>query len=57
MGGATQYFQISPQASGLVGVLAAIDGPLKGKLYAVGDGDTRLGRCRVWRYTVTKWVE
>ena len=20
-------------------------------------GDTRLGRCKVWRYTVTKWVE
>jgi hypothetical protein len=19
--------------------------------------DTRLGRCKVWRYTVTKWTE
>ena len=44
IGGATQYFQVGQPAGDLVGVLVGIAGPLKGQLYAVGDGDTRLGR-------------
>jgi hypothetical protein len=44
LGGATQYFQVGQPASDLVGVLAAIAGPLKGQLFPVGDGDTRMGR-------------
>jgi hypothetical protein len=44
VGGATQYFQVGQPASDLVGVLVGIAGPLKGQLYSVGDGDTRLGR-------------
>jgi len=45
VGGATQYFQVPGAAAGdVVGVLVATAGPLKGQLYAVSDGDTRLGR-------------
>jgi hypothetical protein len=44
LGGATQYFQVSQPAGDLVGVLVGVSGPLKGQLYSVGDGDTRLGR-------------
>ena len=45
LGGATQYFQVPLAASrDLVGVLVGIDGPLKGQVYTVNDGDTRLGR-------------
>jgi hypothetical protein len=44
LGGATQYFQVGQPAGDLVGVLAGIAGPLKGQLFSVGDGDTRLGR-------------
>jgi predicted component of type VI protein secretion system len=44
LGGATQYFQMPAAAGDLVGVLAAIAGPLKGQVFTVSDGETRLGR-------------
>jgi len=42
--GATQYFSVAAPAGDLVGVLVAVAGPLKGQVYTVSDGDTRLGR-------------
>ncbi|MEM7413387.1 MAG: FHA domain-containing protein, partial [Myxococcota bacterium] len=45
LSGATQYFQVPQMGSqSLVGVLACLEGPLKGQLFSVNDGDTRLGR-------------
>jgi FHA domain-containing protein len=45
VGGATQYFQMPGAVAGdVVGVLVGTAGPLKGQVYAVSDGDTRLGR-------------
>jgi len=43
-GGATQYFQVPTAVGDLVGVLVATAGPLKGQVFTVSDGDTRLGR-------------
>jgi hypothetical protein len=44
LGGVTEYHQVARTAGDLVGVLVGVAGPLKGQLYPVGDGDTRLGR-------------
>lgn len=44
LGGATQYFQVAQAAQDLVGVLVGIAGPLKGQVFTVPDGDSRLGR-------------
>jgi hypothetical protein len=44
LGGATQYFQVTQAAQDLVGVLVGIAGPLKGQVFTVSDGDSRLGR-------------
>jgi hypothetical protein len=44
LAGATQYFSVAAPAGDLVGVLVAVAGPLKGQVYTVSDGDSRLGR-------------
>jgi FHA domain len=45
LGGATQYVSVLPTAAGeLVGLLVGIDGPLKGEVYKLRDGENTLGR-------------
>lgn len=45
LGGATQYVSVLPSVSGaLVGLLVGIDGPLKGEVYKLHDGENTLGR-------------
>lgn len=50
LGGATQYIRVGePEPMDLVAVLVGIQGPLKGQIYRVQDGETKLGRegCQV----------
>lgn len=45
LGGATQYIRVGePEPMDLVAVLVGIQGPLKGQIYRVQDGETKLGR-------------
>jgi Inner membrane component of T3SS, cytoplasmic domain len=48
--GATRYHYVGDGPKQIVGVLAAVDGPLAGKVFPVGAGETLLGRggrCRI----------
>ena len=43
--GATQYFAVTPEETpDLVAVLVAVEGPLRGEIFRVEDGENRIGR-------------
>jgi pSer/pThr/pTyr-binding forkhead associated (FHA) protein len=50
--GQTRYVYVGDGPKQIVGVLAAVDGPLAGQLFAVGAGTTSIGRDRSCRIVV-----
>jgi pSer/pThr/pTyr-binding forkhead associated (FHA) protein len=59
LGGATQYFKaVDSEAQALVGVLVGIQGPLKGQIYKINDGENQVGRerCEVLLADPTKRI-
>jgi pSer/pThr/pTyr-binding forkhead associated (FHA) protein len=59
LGGATQYFRaVESEPQALVGVLVGIQGPLKGQIYKIHDGENMIGRerCEVLLADPTKRI-
>jgi pSer/pThr/pTyr-binding forkhead associated (FHA) protein len=59
LGGATQYFRaVEGEPQALVGVLVGIQGPLKGQIYKIHDGENMIGRerCEVLLADPTKRI-
>lgn len=59
LGGATQYFRtVESEPQALVGILVGIQGPLKGQIYKVHDGENKIGRerCEVLLADPTKRI-
>jgi predicted component of type VI protein secretion system len=54
---ATRYVDAPPVSGGIVAVLAAVDGPLSGQVFGIGEGETQIGRdkeCQV--VTESEWI-